>query len=187
MTLVIRRDVQSARSGLANSRNPASPTPSAQRTGAPTARSRSSRTTSSSGAACFACHAATDPAGPAPTTRTSTSGIGNHRKRSNGAGTDALLAAGAGFAIDGQDVRLEVDRLRWTQRKAQAATVAHGEVNHSNCLWRDATHGGTVLISQKAVNLEAQVLLEVTLTDTFATRCQQNSFSFPLYSSFALR
>src|SRR5919109_2988763 len=144
MTSVMRRDTQSAPSGLANSRNPASPTPSAQRTGAPTARSRSSSTTSSSGAACLAYQAATDPAGPAPTTRTSTSRIGHHRERTDGAGTDALLAPGARLAVDRQDVRLEVNRLRRAQRQAQAATVAHCEVDDCNVLGRDTTQGGTV-------------------------------------------
>src|SRR3979411_2931091 len=104
MTSVIRRDTQSAPSGFANSRNPASPTPSAHRTGAPIARSRSSNTTSSPGAACFAYPAATAPAGPAPTTRTSTSGIGDHGEGTDTAGTAAFLAAGAGCAIDSQDI-----------------------------------------------------------------------------------
>src|SRR5258705_6360884 len=116
MTSVIRRDTQSEPSGLANSRSPASPTPSAQRTGDPTALSRSSNTTSSSRAACFACQAATAPAGPAPTTRTSTSGIGDHGKGADGAGTDAFLAPGAGCVVDRQDVQLEVDRFGGAQR-----------------------------------------------------------------------
>src|SRR3989441_7114198 len=129
MTLVIRRDVQSARSGLANSRNPASPTPSAQRTGAPTARSRSSSTTSSSGAARFASHAATAPAGPAPTTSTSTSGI-DHGERAHGAGRDAFPAPGAAVAVDHQVVELEVNGFRRTQRQAQPAAVAHRQIHH---------------------------------------------------------
>src|SRR5947199_155074 len=116
-------------------------TPSAQRTGAPTARSRSSNTTSSSGAACLAYQAATAPAGPAPTTRTSTSGIDNHGERPNGAGGDALLAAGAGCVIDRQEVQLEVDRLRRAERQTEATTIAGGEVHHGNCVGRHATHG----------------------------------------------
>src|SRR5206468_7449121 len=124
MTREILRATHGAASGSANSRSPASPTPSAQRTGAPTARSRSSNTTSSSGAACLACQAATAPAGPAPTTRTSTSGIDNHGERPNGAGGDALLAAGAGCVIDRQEVQLEVDRLRRAERQTEATTIA---------------------------------------------------------------
>src|SRR5437870_12723923 len=100
---------------ISNSRNPASPTPSAQRTGAPTARSRSSSSTSSSGAARFASHAATAPAGPAPTTNTSTSGIG-HRERAHGAGRDAFPAPRAARAVDHQVVQLEVNGFRRTQR-----------------------------------------------------------------------
>src|SRR5882762_5017568 len=121
MTSVMRRETQSAPSGFANSRKPASPTPSAQRTGEPTARSRSSNTTSSPGAACFACQAATAPAGPAPTTRTSTSGIGDHGEGADGAGTDAFLAAGARRAIDGQDIQFEMDRFGRAQRQTEAA------------------------------------------------------------------
>src|SRR3979409_368995 len=105
MTSVIRRETHSAPSGFANSRNPASPTPSAHRTGAPIARSRSSNTTSSPGAACFAYPAATAPAGPAPTTRTSTSGIGDHGEGTDGAGTDAFLTNGEGCAPDGQPLQ----------------------------------------------------------------------------------
>src|SRR3979411_1743077 len=116
MTSVIRRDTQSAPSGFPNSRNPASPTPSAQRTGDPTALSRSSNTTSSPGAACFACQAATAPAGPAPTTRTSTSGIGDHREGTHRAGTDALLAPGALVSINSEDIQLEMDRFGRAQR-----------------------------------------------------------------------
>src|SRR6266498_1931880 len=112
MTFEMRRDTQLAPSGLANSRRPASPIPSAQRTGEPTARSRSNKRTSSSGAACLACQAATAPAGPAPTTRTSISGIRGHGERANGAGRDAFLAAGACGIVDRQDVLLEVDRFR---------------------------------------------------------------------------
>src|SRR2546425_328666 len=141
MTFVICRETQSAPSGLANSRSPASPTPSAHRTGAPTARSRSNRTTSSSGAASFACHAATAPAGPAPTTRTSTSGIGDHRERPNGARGDALLAAGAGGIVHGQNVQLEMDGLRRAQRETEATAVAHTEVHDGDCVGRHATHG----------------------------------------------
>src|SRR5712664_2467324 len=122
MTSEMRRETQSAPSGIANSRNPASPTPSAQRTGAPTALSRSSSTTSSPGAACFACQAATAPAGPAPTTRTSTSGIGDHGEGADGAGADAFLTSGAGCAVDGQDIQLEMDRFGRAKRQTEAAT-----------------------------------------------------------------
>src|SRR5712664_663701 len=122
MTSVIRRDTQSEPSGLTNSRRPASPTPSAQRTGDPTALSRSSNTTSSSRAASFACQAATAPAGPAPTTRTSTSGIGDHGKGADGAGADAFLTSGAGCAVDGQDIQLEMDRFGRAKRQTEAAT-----------------------------------------------------------------
>src|SRR5438093_7853477 len=132
MTSVMRRETQSAPSGFANSRNPASPTPSAQRTGAPMALSRSSTTTSSPGAACFACQAATAPAGPAPTTRTSTSGIGDHGKGSDGAGTDALLTAGAAGAVHRQNVQLQMDRFGRAERQTQAAPVADRKLHHGN-------------------------------------------------------
>ena len=75
ITRLILRATHGAPTGFANSRNPASPTPSAQRTGVPTAPSRSSNTTSSVGAARFASCAATAPAGPAPMTSTSVSRI----------------------------------------------------------------------------------------------------------------
>src|SRR3989442_15906639 len=127
MTSVICRETQSAPSGLANSRSPASPTPSAHRTGAPTARSRSNRTTSSSGAASFACHAATAPAGPAPTTRMSTSGIGEHRERPDGAGGDTFLASGAACVVHGESVQLEMDGLRRAPAAPEAAAVADPE------------------------------------------------------------
>src|SRR5258705_675502 len=104
MTSVIRRDTQSEPSGLANSRSPASPTPSAQRTGDPTALLRSSNTTSRFGAASLAYQAATEPAGPAPTTRTSTSGIGDHGEGTDGARADTFLAPGTGRAGHGKDV-----------------------------------------------------------------------------------
>src|SRR5882672_6210929 len=144
ITRVILRAAQSAPSGLANSRNPASPTPSAQRTGDPTAQSRSNRATSSSGAACFACQAATAPAGPAPTTRTSRSGIGYHGERPDGAGGDTLLAAGAAVPVHRQDVELQVDRLWGAEGEAQPAPIADGQVHDGDFSGRDATHGGTV-------------------------------------------
>src|SRR6266478_2907636 len=115
MTSLIRRETQSAPSGFANSRSPASPTPSAHRTGEPTAVSRSSNTTSSSRAACFAHKAATAPAGPAPTTRTSTSGIGegggDHGEGADWTGPNAFLAAGARRAVDGKNVQLKMNRF----------------------------------------------------------------------------
>src|SRR6266581_9087847 len=160
MTSVMRRETQSAPSGFANSRNPASPTPSAQRTGAPTALSRSSNTTSSAGAACFACQAATAPAGPAPTTRRSTSGIGDHGECADRAGSDAFLAAGAGCVVDGQDVQLEVDRFRGAQGQTQATTVTHREVNDGNCVRGHATHGRKASRAEKA--RQASSLLGVT-------------------------
>jgi hypothetical protein len=112
--------------GLSAGRPYPSPTPSAHRTGAPTARSRSNSTTSSSGAARRASAAATAPAGPAPTTRTSTSGMGGHGQRADRAGSDAFPAAGATHGVDRQLVDLHVDRRRRAQRQAQSAAVTHG-------------------------------------------------------------
>src|SRR5919109_618229 len=132
MTLVMRRDVQSAPSGLANSRSPASPTPSAHRTGDPTARSRSRSSTSSSGAVRLASDAATDPAGPAPTTRTSTSGIRDHSEGADRTGADTLLATGTRLAIDRKRVRCEVNRFRRAHRKAEPAAIAHCKVYDSD-------------------------------------------------------
>src|SRR5512135_1944417 len=100
MTLVILRETQAAPSGSRNSRSPALPTPSAQRTGAPMARSRSIRSTRPAPAAA-ASQAATQPAGPPPTTRTSGTGVG-HRQGAHGAGRDALLAPGAGHGVHHQ-------------------------------------------------------------------------------------
>src|ERR1051326_8857674 len=148
----MRGETQSAPYGSANSRSPASPTPSAHRTGAPTARSRSSRTTSSSRAACLASHAATAPAGPAPTTRTSTSGMGGSRAPGAGRERDhcqraywawcyAFLTSRALIAIDGQDVQRQMDGFGRAEGETQSATVADREVHDGDCVGGHATHG----------------------------------------------
>src|SRR6476469_1506471 len=119
MTRVIRREIQFAPAGSRNSATPFEPTPSPQRTGAPTARSRSRTSTSSPESAAHASRAATSPAGPPPTTRMSQRSsltlmpsasrggerrgeerVGDHQQRADGAGGDALPAAGAGLGED---------------------------------------------------------------------------------------
>ena len=150
MTREILRATQGAPSGFANSRSPASPTPSAQRTGVPTARSRSSTTTSSSGAARFAQAAATQPAGPAPTIKMSTSGI-DHGERADRTRRDALATAGASPAVYHQVVEFEVDRFGRAQGQAQAAAVARGQVDHGDFSGTGATHGRTVAAPVRGV------------------------------------
>src|SRR2546422_172774 len=99
------------------------------RPGAPAARRARRSGAAGGGAALSAPPAATPPAGPAPTTSTSTSGIG-HRERAHGAGRDALPAPRAAGAVDHQVVELEVNGFRRTQRQAQPAAVAYRQIHH---------------------------------------------------------
>src|SRR2546421_2702788 len=166
MTRVMRREAQGAPSGSMNSRKPGSPTPSAQRTGAPTTGSRSIRRTSSSGAARLASAAATLPAGPAPTTRMSRPGIRDHREGADGARGHALAAAGARLAIDQQVLESEVDRLGGAEGEAQPAAVAHGEVDDGDlggqrACERGGRHGANA--SRRPETRQASALFEVTL------------------------
>src|SRR6266508_1547801 len=163
MTRVIFRAAQSAPSGSANSRNPASPTPSAHRTGDPTFGSRSSRATSSAGAASLAVHAATAPAGPAPTTRTSRSGICDHREGTDRARRDAFPAPGAAFAVHRQNVGLQMDRLGRAEGEAEPAAVADSQVDDCDFGGRDATHGGTVAAAGRVVKLHPCLGLRISL------------------------
>src|SRR6185503_9432198 len=160
ITRVMRRAAQIEPSGLANSRSPASPTPSAQRTGVPTARSRSIRRTSSSGAARLVSQAATEPAGPAPTTRTSTSTIRDHRQRGDGAGRDAFVTAGTGFPVNPQIAHHEMDRLGRAEREAQTAAIAAVQVDDGHFGRGHARHGARVARGRRTVNcLELAFLL----------------------------
>src|SRR2546427_11396201 len=166
MPRVILRAAHGAPSGSANSRRPGSPTPSAQPTGVPTTGSRSIRTTSSSGAARLASAAATLPAGPAPTTRTSRSGIGDHREGADGARGHAFATAGARRAIDQQGLESEVDRLGGAEGEAQPAAVAHGEVDDGDlggprARERGGRHGPNA--SRRPETRQASALFEVTL------------------------
>src|SRR5919106_67385 len=161
----ILRETQAAPSGSANSRSPASPTPSAHRTGVPTAGSRSISTTSRSGAARLASRAATAPAGPAPTTRTSISNTRDHRERTHGTGRDALAAAGATVAVNGQQVGREVNGLGRAERETQPAPVTDGEVHDGRFASLGARHGRNGSRSENT--RQASALLEVTLLITF--------------------
>src|SRR6476660_245439 len=91
-----------------------------------------------------ASRAATSPAGPPPTMRTSQSSTCtglyrdrrgravSHREREHGAGGDALLTPCADWRVYIQSGPTQHDRAGWTERQAQAALITSIEIDDGN-------------------------------------------------------